>query len=52
MLVFAYFAINAIMVAVIAVAVQRAPEGYEDDLGFHFIRRPLPGCGGMSGLLG
>lgn len=48
MFVFAYFLINVIMVAILTVALRNAPEGYEDELGFHFIKRTLPG--GMSRL--
>jgi hypothetical protein len=35
-----------------AIAVHRAPEGYEDETGFHFIEWVVPGSnGGVSRLL-
>jgi len=46
------FSLNAISLAMVAIALYRAPEGYEDELGFHFIRRSLPGCSGPGSLLG
>jgi hypothetical protein len=42
MFIFAYTLINTIMVGILAVALRNAPEGYEDELGFHFIKRTLP----------
>lgn len=36
MFVFVYFLINTIMVTILTVALRNAPEGYEDELGFHF----------------
>ena len=41
---------NVMALAVIAIALRRAPEGYEDETGFHFTRSSHPG-GGASGLL-
>jgi hypothetical protein len=34
--------INVLALAVIAIAVHRAPEGYEDETGFHFTDRVVP----------
>jgi hypothetical protein len=47
----AFALINALPLAVIAIAVWRAPEGYEDETGFHFTKWAVPGSGGASRLL-
>lgn len=51
MFVLAFVSLNAIALAMVAIALHRAPEGYEDELGFHFIRPSLPGCTGPSSLI-
>jgi hypothetical protein len=51
------FALSLVLITLLgpggatAIAVHRAPEGYQDEIGFHFTERPLPGCGGASRLL-
>ena len=47
----AFALINALPLAVIAIAVHRAPVGYEDETGFHYIEWVVPGSNGASGLL-
>ena len=43
--------INALPLVVIASAVWRAPEGYEDETGFHYVEWAVPGSNGASHLL-
>ena len=42
---------NVMALAVIAIALHRAPEGYEDETGFHFTEWAVPGSRGASQLL-
>jgi hypothetical protein len=50
------FALSFVLITLLApggataIAVHRAPEGYQDEIGFHFTERPLPGGGGASRL--
>ena len=39
MFVLAFLSINVIAVAMVTIALHRAPEGYEDELGFHKARQ-------------
>ena len=43
--------INVLALAVIAIAVHRAPEGYEDENGFHFKDRVVRRSSGAKQLL-
>ena len=51
MFVLAFVSIHAIALAMVTIALHRAPEGYEDELGFHLIIRSHPGCSGPTSLI-